>query len=214
MDDHLTDEQARARERIRGAAVPAPARLRARVEAMRAQAEPRARRRRRVLAGGLAAAAGAAALALALTLPGDVPDRPTIVEAAALSQRPPTQPPPPPDPARPGLLRAQMEGVAFPEWGDIRWPATGMRTDTLDGRAVRTVFYARGGDVVGYQIVAGEPLPPPVATERELIGDTVYRTFRAGGRTIVTWERGEHTCVVSGRGTRAEVLRKLAAWEA
>jgi hypothetical protein len=212
MDDRAQDE--RARELIRAAAVPAPARLRARVDALRAQAAPRARRRRRLAAVGAAAAAGATALVLALTLPGDVPGGPTIVQAAALSGRPATQAAPPPWPGDPSRLSAAVEGVAFPDWGAIRWPATGVRTDVLGDRRVVTVFYARGPAVVGYQIVSGQRLPPPVSTDQEIIGETLYRTFRAGGRTIVTWVEGDHTCVVSGRGVPAEVLRKLAAWGA
>jgi hypothetical protein len=212
MDDRRADD--RAAELIRAAAVPAPAGLRARVERLRESAGPVARRRRRLAVAGATATAGAAALALALTLPGDVPGGPTIVQAAALSGRPATEPAPPPWPGDPDRLSAAVEGVAFPDWRAIRWPATGARTDTLGDRRVTTVFYARAGVVVGYQIVAGEPLPPPVATELEVVGETVYRTFRAGGRTIVTWVQGDHTCVISGRGVPARVLRRLAAWEA
>jgi hypothetical protein len=212
MDD-LDSDQRRVRELIRGAAVPAPASLRARVEALRREAASRARRRR-VLGGAAAAAAGATALVLALTLPGDVPGGPTIVGAAALAERAATAPAPPPDPGDPMRLAAAVDGVAFPEWAAIRWPATGARTDVLDGRRVTTVFYARGGQTVGYAIVSGDPLPPPVATEREVVAGTVYRTFEAGGQTIVTWEHGGRTCVVSGRGVRADVLRRLATWEA
>ena len=128
MDDE------RAQQLIDDAAVPAPARLRARVAALRAQAAPRARRRRRLAAAGAAGAAGATAVTLALTLPGDVPGGPSIVEAASLSERPATAPAPPRRPGAPDLLAAHVEGVAFPEWRAIRWPATGSRTDVLDGR--------------------------------------------------------------------------------
>ena len=215
MSPEDSDEE-RGRELVRGAGtgVRAPGELRARLEPLRREARRRRGRARGLAAAGAASLVAATAVALALTLPGDVPDRPTIVQAAALSDRPATRPAPPRDPFDRRSLIAQMEGVQFPDWATIRWPATGTRTDRLGEREVTTVFYAAGGQVVGYQIVSGEPLPPPVATSRELIGDTVYRTFRAGGRTIVTWERGGHTCVVSGRGVDSYVLRRLAAWEA
>src|SRR5687767_10164106 len=119
----------------------------------------------------------AIAATLALTLPGDVPDRPTVMQAAALSERRATRPAPTPDPLDARYLAEHMEGVSFPDWTGIGWTATGLRTDRLDGRYVTTVFYARGRQLVGHQIVSGEPLPPPVATSRQLIGDTLYRTF-------------------------------------
>jgi hypothetical protein len=140
-----------------------------------------------------------------------VPDRPTVVQAAALADRPATRPAP--APAGPRRLSAAVQGVAFPDWGAVKWPATGMRTDRMDDRAVTTVFYAHAGRTVSYQIVAGDPLPPPVATRQELVGDTVYRTFRAGDRTVVMWVRGGRTCIVSGSGVRTEVLRRLASWQ-
>ncbi len=212
MPSEDPDEQ-RGRDLVRAASaqVRAPRGLRAGLEPLRRDARRRRRTRALTIALGGALAA-AAAVVLALALPGDVPDRPTVAGAAALAERPATRPPP--GPAGPRRLSAAVEGVAFPDWGDVRWPPTGMRTDRIDDRAVTTVFYVRAGRTVSYQIVAGDPLPPPVATRQEMVGDTVYRTFRAGERTVVTWVRGGRTCIVSGRGVRAEILRRLATWEA
>jgi hypothetical protein len=209
-------EEERGRDLVRRASadVRAPLRLREAVEPLRMQTRGRRRRTRALAAAAAAVVATGTAVGLALTLPGEVPGRPDVVQAAALAQRPATRPAPPRDPADPRFLAARVDSVAFPDWGTIRWPATGTRTDRLRDRSVTTVYYARGGQVVGYQIVSGDPLPPPVATRQELIGDTVYRSFRAGGRTIVTWVRDGRTCVVSARGMPAWALRRLAAWEA
>jgi hypothetical protein len=211
----LVDEQRRARDTIRAAAaeVGAPARLRARLGEQRRAGEPRARRRRLALGGAVAGAVAAVALALVLTLPGDVPGGPTIVEAAELSDRPPTEPSPPQDPANPRLLTKQVEGVPFPYWGGprLKWPTAGARTDDLDGRRVPTVFYVRDGKRVGYQIIPGKRVAPPVATDQEIVDGVVYRAFTAGGRNIVTWVQDDHTCVLSG-DVPYEVLRNLASW--
>jgi anti-sigma factor RsiW len=206
----LVDQQRRAVDAIRAADVPAPARLRARLEATRREAAPHARRRRVAVAAGFGAAA-ATALALAVTLPGDGAGGPTVADAARLSERPPAQGAPRPSDA--GLLAAHVEGVPFPDWGPIRWPATGARTDRVEGRRVTTVFYAREGRVVGYQIISGERLEPPEEARARVIGGVTYHSFTAGGRTIVTWTRAGRTCVVSGRGVQPRVLHRLAAWE-
>jgi hypothetical protein len=212
----LVDEQRRARDTVRTAAaeVAAPASLRARLEAARKEAAPKVRRRKFILGGTFAAAAAAVALALVLTPPGDVPGGPTTVEAAELSAQPATAPPPPRDPLHPRLLAEDVEGVPYPWWGGprLQWKTTGTRTDELDGRTFTTVFYERAGKRVGYQIVPGKRIAPPVATDQETVDGVVYRSFTANGRNIVTWVRDDHTCVLSGRGVPYEVLRKLAAW--
>ena len=33
-----------------------------------------------------------------------------------------------------------------------------------------------------------------------------------GGRTVVTWREGGHTCILSTTGTSAAVLERLASW--
>ncbi len=211
----LAAEQRRVRDSVRAAAlaVEAPAGLRARVAADRRAAAPKRRRRKLVLGGALAAAAAAAALALVLTLPGDVPGGPTIVEAAQLAAKPPTAPPPSRNASHPKLLTTHVDGAAYPYWDDIKWPVRGTRVDNLHGRRVTTVFYDRAGKRVGYQIIPGSRVAPPVATEQRTINGTVYRTFRAKDTTIVTWVRHDHTCVLSARGVPADVLFKLASWD-
>jgi hypothetical protein len=210
----LVDEQRRARETVRAAAleVAAPVALRARVDADRRAGAPRRRRRKLAFGGAVAAAAAAVALALVLTLPGDVLGGPTIVEASELAAQPATMPAPLQDAARPKLLKKQVEGVPYPYWDDLKWEASGSRADELDGRRITTVFYNRGGKRVGYQIIPGKRVAPPVATDQQTIDGTVFRTFKANDTTIVTWVRGNHTCVLSSRGVPSQVLVKLASW--
>jgi hypothetical protein len=210
----LVDEQRRARGVVRAAAleVAAPLALRARVDADRRAGAPRARRRKLALGGAVAAVAAGVALALVLTLPGDVPGGPTIVEAAELAAKPATTPPPPQDASHPKLLTTAVEGVAYPYWDELRWEARGSRTDNLGGRRVTTVFYERNGKRVGYQILPGARIAPPVATHQQTINETVFRNFTAGHTTIVTWVRADHTCVLSAQGVPPKVLVKLASW--
>lgn len=211
----LVDEQRRARDLVQTAAlgVSAPVALRSRIAAARRETAPRRRRLRIAVGGGVAAVAAACALALVLTLPGDVPGGPTIVEAASLAGRPPTAPAPARDSSQPKLLTTHVDGAAYPYWDDIKWPVAGTRVDTLHGRRVTTVFYDRGGKRVGYQIIPGERVAPPVATEQRTINGTVYRTFKAKNATIVTWVRHGHTCVLTARNVPSEVLFKLASWD-
>jgi anti-sigma factor RsiW len=207
------EEQERALLLVRGVsgAVEAPAGLRARIEAER---RPRSRlpRQRFAIAGGLAAVA-ATALALALVLPGGA-GGPSIAAAAELSTHGATAPAPAAQPGRPKLLARDVGGVPFPYWQDkFGWRATGARTDTLDGRSTATIFYVKQHHRLGYTIVDGPALKVPrgaTVTERE---GTELRTFRSGGRLVVTWLRGGRTCVLVGRGVELGVLLKLAAWK-
>jgi hypothetical protein len=210
----LLAEQRRALEAIRTADVSAPAGLRARVEAQRRALEPRTRRRRLAIGGSLATACAAVALTLALALPGDVPGGPTIVSAAQFAQRSAQLPPPGQDARAPKLLEASVDGVRYPYWRDrFGWHAAGARTDLLHGRRVRTVFYTKGARRIGYAIIPGSRLFPPAATSQRHIDGTLLVSFSAEGRKIVTWTRGGHTCVLSGRGVGIQTLYTLAAWK-
>jgi hypothetical protein len=208
------DEQRRAVALVRSAGGAMPAGLRGRLEAARRERAPKARRWRIALGAGLATAAAATALALALTLPGDVPGGPTVVQAAQIAGQPPRGPAPDHVAGDFTRLNVSVDGLAFPNWAyRLHWPAIGRRTDRIHGRSVTTVYYRRGSRVVGYAIIAGERVPPPVATTPVIQGRTVYRYFRAGSRTVVTWVRDGHTCVLAGSGTPADVMVRLAAWD-
>lgn len=207
----LLAEQERALTLVRGvgATVEAPPSLRARIAADRRPA--RAPRRRLQLGAALAAAA-AAALALFIVLPGGA-GGPSIAAAAERSTRPSTGASPQPRPAQPTLLAQSVGGVAFPNWQNkFGWRVSGMRSDTLDGRRMTTVFYRKEGRRLGYTIVDGSPLRVPPDAAVVTRDGTQLHTFVLDGRHVVTWLRGSHTCVLSGTALPRAVLVKLAAW--
>jgi hypothetical protein len=194
--------------RATAATTGAPARLRAQVDRRRAG---RLRRgpRRFVLGGALASAAAAVALALVLVLPG----APSVAEAAALAQQPPTQPAPGAVPGTPALLRAKVDGVPFPNYAaKFGWRPAGARHDDPSGRAATTVYYAKGGRTIAYTIVSGDALDPPADARPTTRDGVEFRTFRERGRTVVTWERGGRTCVLSGQAAGPAELVALADW--
>ena len=206
-------EQQRAIAAVRGAHVPAPDELRERVRELRAANEPRRRRARVAISGALAAAGVLVAAVLALALPGDIAPGPTIVDVADLSRLPATEPAPARSRTRPQLLEASVGAIAYPYWaGRFGWRATGMRTDRLGDRQVTTVFYESGARRVGYSIVAGRRIAPPVATTDRIVDGMRLRSFLANGRPVVTFLRGELTCVVSGRYVDADTLFAMTAW--
>jgi hypothetical protein len=211
----LLDEQRSAVSALRAAAieVEAPAALRTRIEAERAhRVAPRARRPLG-LAIGFAAAAAAAALVLVVGLP-DGAGGPSIAVAATLATRPPSQPAPPPLAGEPKLLDADLEGIAFPSWdAKFGWRTTGARTDELDGRRTETVFYEKEGKRIGYTIVGGDALDVPGDARPAKREGTELHVFESAGRAVVTWERDEKTCVLSGDGVPTDTLLKLAAWK-
>jgi hypothetical protein len=176
---------------------------------------PAAGRRLR-LGAALAAAATAGALALALLLPTRA-GGPSVVQAAALSERPAESGPPPLVPGRPQLLdqRAAGTGLYFPNWRPkFRWRSSGARADALEGRRATTVFYVNPeGARVGYTILSGEAIPPPKGARRAVREGTVLHSVRRNARLIVTWLRAGRTCVLSGDGVRRDVLLDLAAWK-
>ena len=188
----------------------APARLRARVEAQRVSGTPRSRW------PGYAAMAGAlaaAALALALILPGGTPGSPSVSQAAQLALRGPSAPAPAPDRGDPRTKLAQrLQGLYFPNWaGTLGWRPVGARSDRLGGRPAVTVYYQSRGRRAAYTIVGAPALaqPSPPATH---LGGFELRALSLGGRTVVTWRRAGHTCVLSASAVPAQVLEELAAW--
>jgi hypothetical protein len=206
------EKQRRAVAALRSVDERAPAWLRARV-----QPEARRRERRRFsfslpLAGGLAAGAAFAVL-LALLLPGGA-GGPTVVEASELAAQPAMAPAPSPVRSEPAVLDARAEELAFPNWArEFGWRATGRREDEIDGRRAVTVFYEKDGRRIGYTIVSGDPIDPPGEASTANREGVVLRGLSAGGRTIVTWLRDGHTCVLSGTDIEPAALLDLAAWQ-
>ncbi len=196
----------------------APLRLRAHVEREEAAARsPRPRRRRFALPMSLPrlgfAGLGVAAATVAVVLVALAGGGPGVQDAVAFAGRSATAAPVP-DPATPQLLRQQVQGVPFPNYlARFGWKPDGTRTDELDGRATRTVFYAKGGRRIAYTIVSGEALENPDDAKPSVLEGVRLRAFEADGRSAVTWLRGGHTCVLSGDGVPTRELLELAAWK-
>jgi anti-sigma factor RsiW len=191
----------------------APAALRARIEAQRTQRRAPVPRWRLAYGGAVAAGLAVIALALALILPAGTPGAPSFSEAAALASLGANAPAPTPDPSEPGAKLGQKVGsVYFPDWTQrYGWRATGQRTDRIGGRLAETVYYQGHNDTVAYTIVAAPALKVPSATHSRLNG-TDLATLKLDGRTVVTWQRNGHTCVLTAKhGTPARVLQQLAA---
>jgi hypothetical protein len=196
---------------LRSVELAAPAGLRMRIEAERERARRPARRRRFALGGALAGATAAAAVVVALLLPGAA-GGPSVVEAAELATRPPTEPAP--QPGRPKLLDTSAFGLPFPDWAEkFGWEPTGRRVDEIDGRRAVTVFYEKNGREIGYTILSGEALPAPEPSASATREGTPLRYVALDGRTIVKWERDGHTCILSGSGVPATTLLNLAGWK-
>jgi hypothetical protein len=187
--------------------------LRRRIETERSRPSSPVRRRRLVLGGALAATAAAIVLALVLIAPSGS-GGPTVVQAAELSDLPATQSSVPVDPANPKLLDAKVDGVPFPNLhAEFAWHQAGSRSDDLDGRNTKTVFYEREGERVGYTIISGNRIEPPAGARASVQNGVRLNTVSEDGQAIVTWLREGRTCVVSGKGVSAKDLREVASWK-
>jgi hypothetical protein len=211
----LLDTYERERAAVRllrhAAAERAPARLRMQVHGQRVSRP----RRSRVWAGygALAGAIAAAALAVALLLPGGAPGSPSVSQAAGLALRGPSGPAPAPDSTQPRVqLADRFQALYFPNWSTtLGWRAIGMRRDRLDGRPTMTVYYKRDGGLVAYTIVGAPALGSPAGRPTQRNGYEL-RAFSLAGRTVVTWRRAGHTCVISAAHVPLTALEQLAGW--
>jgi hypothetical protein len=206
-------EQRRAVELTAAVDVRAPESLHRSVEAM-----ARTRRKRTLvrLRVGFAAAAAAAlaAGALAIGLNGrPAPSGLSVQQAAALTLSPATMGAPVESSTHRTQLDASVGGVPFPYWEErFGWRGSGARSDRLAGRTVTTVFYTNAeGRRIGYAIASGRAPAAHGGTVIRRWG-VPYRLLSKDGATVVTWQRGGHLCVVSGRGVSARTLLHLASW--
>ena len=151
-----------------------------------------------------------------ILLEGLAPDggRPTVERAADIARLPATQRAPA---ASGDVLRADVDGVRFPEWGrEFGWEETGMRRDVIVGRRTSTVFYEHTGHRLAYTIVSGPALPRPAGARvvrRDGLDISVYRDPAHGGHDVAVFERGGRTCVIAGHVRELNTLLKLAAWK-
>lgn len=168
-------------------------------------------RRGPVLGLGLAGATGAI-LWMSIGLGGGQAAL-TVAEAATIAVRPATSVVAEPADDHATLPRVSAAGLPFPYWEDhFGWHATGTRTDRVNGQRLTTVFYRRGAQHIAYTIVAGDALPPMTGARIDVRAGTLLTTSTTGGRTVVTWLRQGHTCVLSGRDVPLDALVKLATW--
>jgi hypothetical protein len=209
---------------VRSIDVEAPPALRARVEQMVAAAPARGRlwrrpgggraqgvRRARPLAGALAGAVIAAVLIVALSSGGG--GHTLNLRSAAAPTLLASTIPAPIRSDHSQFLTAAVGAVRFPYLEDaFGWRSSGSRTDTIDGRAVTTVFYSRGAARIGYAIY-GVPSPSSAGGVVHSEGGTRYRVLSGNGAAIISWKREGHLCVMSGRGTSAQELIRLAGWD-
>ena len=208
----LLAEQQLATSLLHGLDAPAPARLRAEVNRLTSARSPRRTLALRPRLGAAMAAAAAAGAILALALPGGA-GGPTVVQAATLADRPAVLPAPRPSSSSRDLLAIAESGVVYPDWSKrFAWHATGARTDQLDGRHTTTVFYARGAWRIAYSIVSGRPLPGATHWHSVVRDGVRLSVARVGAATLVTWQRGGHSCILSGRAVSAASLEVLASW--
>jgi hypothetical protein len=188
----------------------APARLRIAVDRRR---RPAPVRRARLAYGGAIAAVAAAVVAAILLLPGAAPGSPSVSQAAALALRGSAMLPPGPT-GTPGKLNQEVQDIYFPDWSSrFGWKPAGQRIDRIGGRLAVTVYYQRGSTKVAYTIVDSPALAWPNG-ETTWLHAVKLRTFASNGRLIVTWRRGNHTCVLSASGVSAAEMARLAAWRA
>jgi hypothetical protein len=204
-------EQARAATLLRMTEdVVAPASLHAAVHGMTSRA-PRHRSwlRGRVFAPAMVAA-GVIVVAIVVALAGGG-HAPTVAQTARLAIAPATAAAPTQDVSDRALLDVRQAGIPFPSYlKGAGWTPSGVRRDTLHGRAVTTVFYTSpGGGRVGYAIVGGAALGVPSGSTTT-IGGVRYVLARAGGTRLVTWRRAGHTCVIAGRSVSPGTLLALA----
>ena len=202
-------------ELVRSSDVRAPDSLHRQVSTMIAS---RPRRRRLALhppvLGAVAAAAVVVVVALAVALSGGGSPTLHYNQAAAPTLRAATLSAPPESSTNHAELTAAVDGVKFPYWEDrFGWRSTGMRSDQIAGRAIKTVFYSdEGGRRIGYAIIAGHPAPRIGGGVVLWRGGVPYRLLATNGAAVVTWLRDGHLCVVSGRGVSSATLLRLASW--
>jgi hypothetical protein len=189
------------------ASVRAPASLRARVGPERRPARRGFGRMLVPATTGLVAAVLVIAAVLLVPRNG-----PSVGEVAELGQLRPTAGAPARVPGTPQLLAVKVADVPFPNYTvKFGWRPEGQREDRPSGRHATTVFYDKGSRTIAYTIVSGDSLKRPTGTTTTR-GGVEYTTLKHDARTVVTWKRRGHTCVLSSTNVGGAELVKLADW--
>ena len=174
MSERTPPTESELVEFVRSIDVPAPPELHRRIDALVAASRPEGERtshRSRAARCGWVSrrawrlAVVAAVLVIASLAGGG--SALTLRTAVALTLRPATMPAPAQDAQHDGTLAADVE-ESRSHTG--KTASAGARpasaTDSVDGRTVTTVFYARGHRRFGYAIVAGQPRRASAAGSR------------------------------------------------
>lgn len=165
---------------------------------------------RKGFAGGLGALVVAAVLVIALALPAGTPGLPSISQAAAEALRGATLPAPAVAPSG-RVLRAQVGGISFPNWSSqLGYSAQGARHSRLGGHPALTIYYQRGGEQVAYLILNGRVHWPAVPVQH--VGPLEIRALELNGNSVVTWSRGNNTCLLVSHQLSTAELTSLANW--
>src|SRR3954471_11455032 len=142
-DPHVERELAERGRALIAAAVAdtsVPLALRERIERDRERARPVVRRRWLGLGASFAAVAAAAATAIVISLGGTA--SPGVLATVELAGKGPALPAPKHDAAHPALLKAQIDGLPFPDWNaQFKWSASGGRRGEIKGRHATTAYY-------------------------------------------------------------------------
>ncbi|HTU87098.1 MAG TPA: hypothetical protein VMF57_16085 [Solirubrobacteraceae bacterium] len=161
-----------------------------------------------VAAGGLAVVI--AALVIAAVGVGGGGARPSMTAAASLAFAPSTGPAPAARSAT--LLDTSYEGVTYPNYAKFSVPATGTRTDRLEGRPVLTVFYRLSdGTRLSYTVFSGHAIPLPADAKSVVFDGVPLHWFStSSGLSVVTLVRHGRTCVLAAP-VKPDVVLALAA---
>ena len=226
MSEQRHNPEADLIERLRAVDVRAPEELHRRVQTLVAEhasgsrgrgdgvGRTRPARPRGLLFGGAATAVAAVAAILVIALTGGGSSKLSGREVSARTLLAATAAAPRESPRERGVLTENVDGVAFPYWeGRFGWRASGARSDAIDGRTVRTVFYAdASGQRIGYAIVSGTPAPAASGGVIVWRHGTLYRLLGERGVRSVVWLRSGRLCVMAGRGVSSSTLLALASW--
>ena len=161
---------------------------------------------------GLGIGLGVTVLAVGVAVAfGSITGAPAQVatDVVTAQAQPPAAGAPPTTPS--GRPLATAFGVAFPDLASrLGWQPVGRRDDVVDGRAVRTVVYARAGRRLAWSVIDGAPVPvPPGATSVPVRGPGTAQ-FESGGRVAVLTTRGGHSVVVSAAGVSPVAIVRAA----
>jgi hypothetical protein len=214
-DDELA-ERGRALIAAAVAETRAPLGLRERIESDRQRAGSRraAPARRWGVFAPIAGVLAAAIVAVVLVTGGN--GTPSVFATAALATRGPVLPAPAEDPSNEAVLKASLQGVPFPYWGDsFQWEAVGARDDKINGRPAKTIYYrnVRGMDAA-YTILGGDAVDPPKGAHKVNRNGTDIWVTTHKDRRVVVWQRDGHTCVMSAPLKIPEgKLLDLASWK-